>query len=348
MRKLVARSIAVATVAVLVSGCSSTGGHKSFSWASLNPMTYFAKSDSDPPLPKPSEQMAPTVTMPSASEIAESGGTAPPSPYSQAGLGSSGQTGVTQTASDSAAQRGMYNLNGYAGTNLPLSSPSAGSQQYPSQTSAGSGYAPTTGMADYQAPQTATTSGYNSTSTGQYALGGGSYDIQSQNDMTPGLPAYANPTAPYGSSAAPTGNSGYQLPPMASPNGYNTGLAQDPYGNTTTSTYPGAATSPATGAATVPQGAYANALPNNPSSTPEMVASVPSLPPLPDYSTNSQVPYVPGDTGYNPPNVPNYTPPSPGGYVQPATATEPNYAPGSVSRYPSSSASGTYGSTGVY
>lgn len=338
MRKLVARSLAVATVAVLVSGCSSTGGQKSFSWSSLNPMNMFAKSDSDPPLPKPSEQMAPTVTLPNASDIAESGGTAPPSPYGQTGLGDTVQTAATQITSDAMGpQRGTYNLNGYAGSNLPVSSSSSGYEQYPPANSA---YVPTT----------PSTSGYNSSATGQYALGGGNYDIQGQSS-TPGLPAYANPTAPYGSNAAPAAPSNYQLPPMSSPSGYNSGLAQDPYGSTATPTYPGAAsTSPATGTTGVPQDVYANALPANPSNTPDMVASLPSLPPMANNSTNSQVPYVPGDTGYTPPNVPAYTPPVSGGYVQPATATEPNYAPGSVSRYPTTggSTNSAYGTNGIY
>lgn len=337
MRKLVARSIALAVVAVFVSGCSSTGGHKSFSWSSLNPMTYFAKSDTDSPIPKPSDQMAPTVTMPNASDVAESGGTAPPSPYGQTGAGDAAQAASAQAATGGIGpQYGSYNLNGYAGGTTP---PSAGFEQYPAQSPAGSGY------------PVPPSSGYDATSTAQYNLGGGNYDIQNQTPASvPGLPAYASPTAPYANSAAPS----YQLPAMPSlPNGYDAGLAQDPYGNATPPTYPDAASnSPLPGTVGIQQGAYATSSPGNPGEASEMVASVPNLPPLPNNYTNSQPPYDPGNTGYNPPNVPKYTSPSPGGYVQPAAATQPAYSPGSTSRYPSSStpttgaASGGYGTAG--
>lgn len=340
MRKLVARSIAVAFVAVLVSGCSSTGGQKSFSWASLNPMTYFAKSDTDP-VPKPSDQMAPTVTLPSASDVAESGGTAPRSPYGQTGLGDAVQTAATQASLGATGpQRGMYDPNGYAGTSVPPSSPSTGFDQYPTQSPAGGGY------------PMPPASGYDATPAGQYALGGGSYDIQNQTQAgTPGLPAYANPTAPYANNAAPSaGVPSYQLPPMPSqPSGYDAGLAQDPYGNATPPTYPGAASnSPLPGTGASQPNVYAESLPANQGDSSDLVASVPKLPPLPPQYTNSQPPYDPGNTGFNPPNVPSYTPPSPGGYVQPAAATQPSYAPGSTSRLPGATGApmGGYGTAG--
>ena len=50
--------------------------------------------------------------------------------------------------------------------------------------------------------------------------------------------------------------------------------------------------------------------------------------------------YQPGVTGYQPPNVPAYTPPI--GYIQPSSSSgtaptaEPGYSPGTTSRYPSS------------
>ncbi len=341
MRKLVARSIAVALVAVLVSGCSSTGGQKSFGWASLNPMTYFASSDADSPVPKPSDQMAPTVTLPNASEVAESGGTAPRSPYGQAGLGDAVQTAATQASLGATGpQHGMYDPNGYAGTNVPLSPSSTGLDPYPAQSSAAGGYS------------TPPASGYGMPPAGQYALGGGSYDIQNQTQNgTSGLPAYANPTAPYANNAGPPASvPSYQLPPMSSqPSGYDAGLAQDPYGNATPPTYPGAASNGSfPGAGSSQPNVYADSLPANPGESTDLVASAPKLPPLPPQYTNSQPPYDPGNTGYNPTNVPSYTPPAPGGYVQPAAATQPSYAPGSTSRLPGSTgaATGGYGTAG--
>ena len=208
MRKLVARSLAVAVVAVLVSGCSSTGGQKSFSWSSLNPMNYFAKSDdSDSPVPKPSDQMAPTVVMPNASDVAESGGTAPPSPYGGESLGDGSQGVVPQVSSNSVnPQRGMYDPNGYGGGNLPVSTSSAQFDQY---TPANGSSPSAVGAANYQAQtsgyQLPPASGYDASSAAQYALGGGNYDIQNQSRAaTPALPPYTNPTAPYSNNTLPS------------------------------------------------------------------------------------------------------------------------------------------------
>jgi len=350
MRKLVARSIAVGLTAVLLSGCSSTGGQKSFSWSSLNPMTYFADSDDDSPVPKPTDQMAPTVTLPNASDVAESGGTAPPSPYGQTSAGDAVQTAATQVASGAInPQRGMYDPNGYGGSSLPLSS---GTEQYGTQASASTGYSlPPSGVAVQQAAQSgyqlpAAPAGYEAGSTAQYALGGGSYDIQRQpQGSNPGLPAYTNPTAPYGNSAAPSvgvSSAPYQAPTVpAPPNGYDVGLAQDPSGSMAPFAYPSSVTG-------TPQNAYASSPTSSSGETADLVASMPKLPPLPDQYQSSPPAYNPGSTSYNPPNVPAYTPPAPGGYVQPATATESSFAPGSVTRYPSTQASGTTVPSGAY
>ena len=245
-------------------------------------MTYFAKSDNDSPVPKPSDQMAPTVTLPNASEVAESGGTAPPSPYDQTDAAI--QASATQMSSAGLGpQRGMYDPNGYASTSLPLSPSSQEFDQYATQPPAGSGYSPaSSGVADYQAPQggyqTPPASGYAAAPTSQYALGGGDYDIQNQTQRSlPALPAYASPTAPYANNAAPqvgVNTSPYQDPPLPNQsNGYGAGLAQDPYGNMTPPAYPGAAsTSPAMGAPSYSQGSYANSASGG---SAEMVASVP-------------------------------------------------------------------------
>lgn len=361
MRKLAARSITVALLAVLVSGCSSSGGKKSFSWSSLNPMTYFAKSDSDSPVPKPTDQIAPTVTLPSASDVASagdvSGGVAPPSPWGGA------KTSLSDTRASSSSvpsgtlpQQGRYDPNGYAGGTLPLSPSSSPYDQSPY--AAQSAYnSATGGNTGYQAPGSGyypASPAYDATPPAQYAVGG-TYDIQDPTAANPGLPAYASPAAPYGNNASPySGSTPYQSPPLSSPSsGYDTGLAQDPYGATMPAVNPGAASNNATApwaAGATPADPYRNAPYTYPGDSANLgtVASLPQTAPLPSEYQNTQTPYQPGNTGYLPPNVAQYTPPSSGGYVQPTAATELNYAPGSVSRYPSASsqagATGTVGS----
>jgi hypothetical protein len=331
MRKLAARSIAVALLAMVIPGCT-TGGQKSFSWASLNPMTYFAKSDSDSPVPKPSDQMGPAVTMGEESSLASAsgatGGMAPPSPYSAA----QAVAGLTQNGSSAMPQRGMYDTNGYADNSLPLSSPSSGYDPY-----ASSGYnLPSNGASDYQAPGGGYSvpqsgSGYDATSTAQYAVGG-NYDIENRTQLgNVGAPIQASPANPYANNALPNSvdASAYQVPPLP-PQGSNSGLVQDPYGSMTPQSYPGAASS------TPPSSANAYADSRSGDLGDPRVATLPTLPARPgQYNSNWPPSYEPGKTDYNPPNVPAYTPPTTGGYVQPATATEPNYSPGSVSRYPS-------------
>ncbi len=350
MRKLAARSIAVALLAVVIPGCTS-GGQKSFSWASMNPMTYFAKSDSDSQVPKPSDQMGPAVTMGEESSLASTSGAAvaPPSPYSAA----QAVAGLAENGSSATPQRGMYDANGYTGSSLPLSSPSTGYDPY-----ASSGYdLPASGTSAYQAPSGGYSvpqsgSAYDANSTAQYALGG-SYDIPNGTQgNTASPPVYASPATPYANNAMPNSNpSPYQVPPLPS-QGTDSGLAQDPYGNMTPQSYPGAASSvPSSPANAYTDSRYAD-LGNS------RVATLPKKPPtLGDYKSNWPPPYEPGSTNYNPPNVPAYTPPMSGGYVQPATATEPNYSPGSVSRYPSlpsqsapttGAATGGSGATGYY
>lgn len=361
MRNLAVRSITVAFLAVLVSGCSSSGGKKSFSWSSLNPATYFAKSDRDSPVPKPKDQLAPTVTLPSAADVAStggaSGGVAPPSPWGGA------KTSLSDTrASNSSVpmgtlpQQGSYDPNGYAGGTLPLSPSSSQFDQSPY--AAQSAYnSATGGNTGYQAPSSGyypASPAYDATPPAQYAVGG-TYDIQNRAAANPGLPAYASPAAPYGNNASPYPGptSPYQAAPLSSPgSGYDTGLAQDPYGATMPPVNPGAASynAAAPWAAGATRGEpYANAPYTYPGDSANLgtVASLPQTPPLPSEYQSNQAPYQPGNTGYNPPNVSQYTAPPSGGYVQPAAATELNYAPGSVSRYPSAStqagAAGTAG-----
>ncbi len=362
MRKIVARSFAVALVVAFISGCSSTGGKKSFAWSSLNPMTYFAKSD-DSPVPKPSDQMAPTVTLPSASEVASannaSGGMAPTSPYGQKGIGDTSYSSTAGQVSSAniTPQRGAYNLNGYTGSlpNSPsasdyrLSSSAHDPTPYGPQTAAGSAYNSATGGTvaysetgnGYQASQN---SGYSTTPPAQYGLGGGAYDIQQAQAAA--APAYATPSLPYGSNATPSTGSNtspYQIPPLPSQgNGYDSGLVQDPYRPPTT---------PYTGAGASTENSYSgysSGYTADPAAV-SSVASLPSLPSLPNAYSNTRPAYDPGQTGYNPPNVPAYVPPTTGGYVQQATATQPTYTPGSVSRYSSTPSQGTsagYGATG--
>ncbi len=354
MRKLVARSFAAALVVVLISGCSSTGGKKSFSWSSLNPATYFAKSDSKSDISKPKDKMPPKVTLEDASEVAyangQSGGTAPLSPYNQKSVGTSDYRSTAgQLSSNTVSpQYGAYNPNGYTGGSLPLSPSSTDYSQYP-QPSTGSAYnSLPTGTANYQPSgsgyQMQASSGYSSTPPASYSLGGGSYDIQ------PGsTPAYANAAAPYannavyGSGTVPAGSATptYQAPFPAQGSGYESGLAQDPYRSSAL---------PYNGASTTPDNSSSSYNPPlaNPGAV-NSIASLPALPPLPNQYSNTQPPYEPGKTGFNPPNVPEYTPPLNGGFVQPAAATESTYAPGSVSRYsstPSPTTSNGYNTTG--
>ncbi len=362
MRKLVARSFAAALVVVFISGCSSTGGKKSFSWSSMNPMTYFAKSD-DSPVPKPSDQMAPTVTLSSASEVASannaSGGMAPASPYGQKGLGDTSYSSTAGQVSSAniTPQRGAYNLNGYTGSLPPstptndyrLSSPTNEYSSYAPQTAAGSAYnSAAAGTAAYSQTgngyQASQNSGYSATPPAQYGLGGGAYDIQQAQAAT--APAYATPSLPYGNNAAPSAGSNtspYQMPPLPSQgNGYDSGLVQDPYRPSTT---------PYTGAGASTENSYSgysSGYTADPTAV-SSVASLPSLPSLPNAYSNTRPAYEPGQTGYTPPNVPTYIPPTTGGYVQQATATQPTYTPGSVSRYSSTASQGTsagYGTTG--
>jgi hypothetical protein len=359
MRKLGARSIAVALVAVLISGCSSTGGN-SFSWSRLNPATYFANSDSDSAVPKPSDQMAPTVTLGNASDVASasgsSGGMAPPSQYDA----TQAVAGLTQDANslaraDIAPQRGMYNPNGYGSDSLPLSPPASGFNQYATQPPAGAGY---------QLQQSG--SGYNLDQPAQYGLGGGSYDIQQPTTAggSMGLPAHANPTAPYANNAAPpvgANTSPYQVPPLPpQASGYDGGLAQDPYGSVTPPPYSSATpSSPPVpwGTGVNPENSFADSSASYPAESRDMggVATLPQRPAQPGEYTNSQPAWEPGNTGFNPPNVPDYSVPSAGGDVQPATATGPTWAPGSVTRYPAvppqsaptaGAVSGGYGTAG--
>ena len=366
MRKLGARSLAVALAAMLLSGCGSTGGKKSFSWASMNPMTHFSKSDSDP-VPKPS-QMAPAVTLGDASEVASTDGTlAPQSPYST----TQAVAGSNPNATSPSPQRGVYNPNGYEG-GLPLATPAAGADLYATQSSAGTGYTPpgtgytppgtgyTPPGTGYTPPGTGYTPpasdyqpsgysmpksnlGYDVSQSAQYQLGGGGYDIQSPTQgSSQGLPSYANPSAAYGSNAGSTSGvntAPYQSPPLSSSGAGN--VAQDPDRGVTPPSYSDAMpnSSSVPSATGVNSGdSYANSSFGNPQARDlGSVASLPQLPPLPSGYTNSQPAYQPGNTGYNPPNTPEYASPSPGGYVQPATATQPSYSPGSVSRYPSAS-----------
>ncbi|MHB8899564.1 MAG: hypothetical protein ACYC6Y_12525 [Thermoguttaceae bacterium] len=391
MGKLVARSLAAALVVVLISGCSSTGGKKSFSWSSMNPMTYFAKSDSAP-VPKPSEQLAPTVTLPSAADVSStkdaSGSLAPPSPYGQKGRTDSSYSSVASRTSstNTAPQRGMYDLNGYSGSSLPLSQSSKDYSQYTPPSTTGSGYAPSA-VANADSPATSSgyqmppSNGYGSGSSAQYSLGGGPYDIQpgptqtaaslpaysspaqtaaslpaynSPTQTAASLPAYNNAVNPYASSTSPpsgslNSTSPYQMPPMPSQaSGYSTGLAQDPY-KPMSSSSSAINPYPASGGTPEPYSGYASGYQADSGSVGN-VAALPTLPPLSNGYSTPRPAYEPGNTGYNPPNVPSYTTPPTGGYVQPATATQPNYSPGSVSRYSGtgdSTAPTGYGTTGA-
>ncbi len=353
-------------------------------------MTYFADSDSDSPVPKPSDQMAPTVTLPDAADVAStengSADIAPASPYSSSSPAAatypsypSYPAASTQTASSSvAAQQGMYDPNGYTAGNVPLSSSAGNASTYPPQATAGMGYQPSTpdysAMGSYQSPTSSgysptQGSGYNPTQpNAQYSLGGGSYDIQaSQAQAATASPVYADSAQSYANNAGTYGSSGtyssrtpggstatspYQVPAMPSQgSGYDAGLVQEPYPSQATPAYPGTGASSSNSYSANPSGYSAE------SAAAGSVAPMPTLPALPSGYTNTQPAYDPGNTGYQPQGVPEYQVPATGGYVQQATATETEFAPGSVSRYPSASTQnntssgsaqlGSYGTAGA-
>ena len=336
MRKLGAQSLTLVLSALLLSGCSSTGD-KSFSMSSLNPMTYFAKSDSDSPVPRPSEQMAPTVTLPEAASVASTGdapgGTAPASPYPttpdyqsrpQVSTPSAfppymaPQTASTSPTAPVTPQQGLYDPNGgltTATANAAVGSPytppaAATSPSYPTNPS---------GFANTPAPN-----GYQTPSGAQYALGG-QYDIQKS-------PVTAEPTAPYANNAANA------VQPTSTFPGPTTSAAPEPYTTVTTPAYPsGLAAQPAPtarrdlgGVATRPEA------PAAPSA---------AMPNAPGNYTPGQTDYQPGQTDYNPPGVPPYTPPTTD-YQVPTSNSGTQFAPGSTSRYPSTATPASYNAIG--
>ncbi|MDD4266597.1 MAG: hypothetical protein PHO07_12270 [Pirellulales bacterium] len=358
MRKLVARSIVVALGVLLVCGCSSTGG-KSPSVASLNPMKYFAKSK---PVPKPS-QMTPNVSLPSADGLAltdskPNGGFAPPSPYAAgaadgkqpkdafagqyASTADPAQNASPATSASLAAgpQQGMYDPNGYAGA---------------------------TATSGYALPKSNSLTGTTpSDSTGPYGLGGSRYDIQnpglSSGPLAGGstIPSSAGRSLSDGQQAAPNSagsgsaynqTASYQASPLPSPAGARTGTLQGTYPSTGTYQADPSAVYGTWNNGTNPSavGGYAGSA--MPASTDRRdIGGIASLPTSPAASAGlasstgtaeyNYQNYQPGVTGYQPPNVPAYTPPI--GYVQPssssgtAPAAEPGYSPGTTSRYPSS------------
>ncbi len=354
MRKFVARSIVVALGVLLVCGCSSTGG-KSPSVASLNPMKYFAKSK---PVPKPS-QMTPNVSLPSADGLAltdskSDGGFAPPSPYGAGAADSkqpkdafAGQYSSTTDPSRNASpatgaslaaspQHGMYDPNGYAGTTAP---------------------------SGYTLPKSNSLTGTTpSDSTSPYSLGGSRYDIQNPGLSTGALaggsstqsgagrsltggqqadPYYASSGSAYNQPAS------YQASSLPSPAGAITGASQGTYPSTGTYQVDPSAVYGSWNNGTNPSapGGYTGSAFPATTDRRDMggIASLPSSPAASSGLGTSQYNYQnyqPGVTGYQPPNVPAYTPPI--GYIQPSSSSgtaptaEPGYSPGTTSRYPSS------------
>ena len=290
----------------------------------------------------------------------------------------------------------MYDPNGYTAGNVPLSSyppqATAGMGYQPStpdysamgnyQAPSNSGYNPAQSSAQYSLggggydiqPQGATTppvysdagqsyannTGAYANNTGSYANNTGAYANNANTGMYAGnTGAYANNTGAYGNTAGsnsmmPGGaaTSPYQVPTMPSQgSGYDPGLVQEPYPSQGAPAYPGMGASSDNSYSANPSGYTAE------SAAAGSVASLPTLPALPSGYTNTQPAYEPGKTGFQPQGVPEYQVPTTGGYVQQATATETEFAPGSISRYPSASTQnntstgaaqlGSYGTAGA-